>query len=290
MNTAGARSSRTPSVGPIYTRTVRPSRAPVLYKVTVQPTTGAFILAWALDASPDAAGYLVYRAADPADLADLRWFGPDRVHPADPATLALPQITPGVWQPLSLTAGVGAEGDKRLIGVVNDPRAYARDYDGSDMGEVPLPPGTPPDEILGVYRLDKFDPATPSAQPGAFNYWIPGSAGGTAQLVTDTTVKPATSRVTGLRLGLGRGVPVVVVASSAGVVRAIGTQPVPRIAFVDGTQPGSAPPTPADPNAAPSWTAVPAGQSPSYSIVAVDVAGNLSAASTPFTPPAFVPA
>ena len=291
VNTAGARSSRTPSVGPIYTRTVRPSRAPVLYKVTVQPATGAFILAWALDASPDVAGYLVYRAADPADLADLRWFGPDRVHPADPATLALPQITLGVWGPLSLTADVGADADdKRLIGVVNDPRAYARDYDGSDMGEVPLPPGAPPDEILGVYRLDEFDPATPSAQPGAFNYWIPGSAGGTAQLVTDTVVKPATSRVTGLRLGLGRGVPVVVVASSAGAVRVIGTQPVLRIAFVDGAQPGSVPPAPADPNAAPSWTAVPAGQSPSYSIVAVDIAGNLSAASTPFAPPTFVPA
>ena len=34
VNAAGTRSSRTPSVGPIYTRTVRPSRAPVLYKVT----------------------------------------------------------------------------------------------------------------------------------------------------------------------------------------------------------------------------------------------------------------
>ena len=84
--------------------------------------------------------------------------------------------------------------------------------------------------------------------------------------------------------------PAVVVASSAGVVRVIGTQPMLRIAFVDGAQPGSAPPAPADPNAAPSWTAVPAGESPSYSIVAVDIAGNLSAASTPFAPPAFVPA
>jgi hypothetical protein len=287
VNTAGARSTRTPSVGPVYTRTVRPSRAPVLYKVTVQPATGAFILAWALDGSPDVAGYLVYRAADPSDLADLRWFGPDPVHPADPATLAQPQITPGGWQPLSLTAG---DGDPRLIGVVNDPRAYARDYDGSDMGEVAMPPGTPPGQILGVYRLDEFDPATPATQPGAFNYWIPGPAGGTAQLVTDTTVQPATSRVTGLRLGLGRGVPVAVVASYAGVVGVIGSQPVLRIAFIDGVQPGTAPPAPADPRAVPSWTAVPAGESPSYAIVAVDVAGNLSAASTPFAPPAFIPA
>ena len=76
--------------------------------------------------------------------------------------------------------------------------------------------------------------------------------------MTDTTAKPATSRVTGLRLGLGRGVAAVVVASYAGVVRVIGSQPVLRIAFIDGIQPGSAPPTPADPNAAPTWTALPA--------------------------------
>jgi hypothetical protein len=287
VNAAGARSGRTASVGPIYTRTVRPSRAPVLYKVTAQPKTGAFILAWALDASPDVAGYLVYRGTDVSDLVDLRWFGPDPVHPTDPATLAQPQLTPGAWRPLSLTAGAG---DPRLIGVVNDPRAYARDYDGSDMGEVALPTGTPPDEILGVYRLDEFDPATPKDQPGAFNYWIPGASGGTAQLVTDTTVEPETSRVTGLRLGLGRGVAVVVVASYAGVVRVIGSQPVLRIAFVDGVRPGSTLATSADPNAAPSWTPVTAGESPCYVIVAVDVAGNLSAASTPFAPPALVPA
>jgi hypothetical protein len=288
VNQAGARSTRTASVGPIYTRTVRPSRAPVLYKVTAAPATGAFILAWALDASPDVAGYLVYRAGDPADLADLRWFGPDPVHPADPATLALPQLTPGAWQPLSLTAG---DGDPRLIGVVSDPRAFSRDYDGSDMGEVALPPGPPPDEILGVYRLDEFDAGTPASQPGAFSYWVPGAAGGTAQLVTDTAAQPATSRVTGLRLGLGRGVAVAVVASYAGVARVIGSQPVVRIAFVDGVRPGSgAPPAPADPNAAPAWTAVPSGQVPSYVIVAIDIAGNQSAPSAPFSPPAFVPA
>ena len=286
VNAAGTRSGRTQSVGPVYTRTVRPSRAPVLYKVTAQPKTGAFILAWALDASPDVAGYLVYRGTEASDLADLRWFGPDPVHPADPATLAQPQLTPGVWQPLSLSAGTG---DPRLIGVVNDPRAFARDYDGSDMGEVALPTGTPPDEILGVYRLDEFDPTTPTAQPGAFNYWIPGTSVGTAQLVADTAVQPETSRVTGLRLGLGRGVAVVVVASYAGVVRVIGLQSVLRIAFVDGIRPGT-PATPADPNTAPSWTPVTAGESPCYAIVAVDVAGNLSAASTPFAPPALVPA
>ncbi len=238
----------------------------------------------ALDASPDIAGYLVYRATDASDLVDLRWFGPKPEYPADPSTLALPQLTNGMWQPLSLTAGVG---DPRLIGVVNDPRAHARDHDRSDRVRSATT-GHTAREILGVYRLDEFDPTTPANQPGAFNYWIPGAAGGTAQLVTDTTAKPATSRVTGLRLGLGRGVSAVVVASYAGVVRVIGSQPVLRIAFIDGVQPGSTPPTPADPNAAPTWTALPTGASPSYAIVAVDIAGNLSAASTPFAPPAFV--
>ncbi len=68
INSAGSPSAPTPSVGPIYTRTVRPSRAPVLYKVAPQPGTGAFIVAWALDASPDIAGYLVYRAPDAEEL------------------------------------------------------------------------------------------------------------------------------------------------------------------------------------------------------------------------------
>jgi hypothetical protein len=286
VNGAGASSAPTPSTGPIYTRTVNPSRAPVLYKVMPQPGTGAYIVAWGLDGSPDIAGYLIYRAPDPGDLTDLRWFGPSLVHPSDPSALARPQLTAGAWHPLSLTPG---EGDRRLIGVVNDPRAFARDYEGSDMGEVPLPPGTPPDEILGVYRLADFDPGTPESQPGAFNYWIPGPAGGTAQLVTDTSVTPATSRVTGLRLGLGRGVAVAVVARYAGAVRVIGTQPVLRAAFVDGVLPAT-PPKPADPNAAPSWSRVPPGQAPCYAVVAVDIAGNQSAPSTAFTAPALTPA
>jgi len=73
-------------------------------------------------------------------------------------------------------------------------------------------------------------------------------------------------------------------------VRVLGSQPVLRTAFVDGLQPGSATGAPADPNAATSWTVAVADESPSYAIVAVDVAGNLSAASTPFAPPALVPA
>ena len=52
--------------------------------------------------------------------------------------------------------------------------------------------------------------------------------------MSDTSAAPATSRVTGLRLGLGRGVAVAVVARYGGAVRVIGAQPVLRTAFVDG--------------------------------------------------------
>ena len=71
-------------------------------------------------------------------------------------------------------------GDPRLIGVVNDPRPYARDYEGSDMGEVAMPPGTPPDEILGVYRARRFDPPRP---PISRRLQLLGTrpSGGTAQ-------------------------------------------------------------------------------------------------------------
>ena len=91
---------------------------------------------------------------------------------------------------------------------------------------------------------------------------MPGP-GGTAQLVTDTSSAPATSRVIGLRLGLGRGVAVAVVAAYGGVVRVIGAQPVLRAAFVDGAL---GPATAADPNGPPAdqnattqWAPVDAG-------------------------------
>jgi hypothetical protein len=271
-------------VGPIYTRTVRPSRAPVLYKVAPQPGTGAFIVAWALDASPDIAGYLVYRAASAEELVDVRWWGPDPERPLEPAELARVQIAADAWGPLSLTTG---ERDPRLIGLVNDPRAWARDYQGSDMGEVALPPGTPPEEILGVYRLAEFEAKTPEAQPGAFNYWIPGTDGGTAQLVTETATTPASARIIGLRLGLGRGVAVVVVARYAGGVRTIGVQEPMRAAFVDGPRaPGET--EPADANALLPWTPIASGESPAYAVVAVDIAGNRSVPSKPFTVPALL--
>lgn len=288
VNGANSRGAPTQSFGPIYTRTVRPSRAPVLYKVTPQPSTGAFIVAWALDASPDISGYLVYRVQDSEEPPDLRWFGPDPEHPLEQAKLALPQVTPGAWEPLSLTAG---ESDRRLVGVVNDPRVFARDYKQSDMGEVALPPGEAPEEILGVYRFAEFEAKTPEAQPGAFNYWLPAALGGTAQLVTQPVAGNTIPRITGLRLGLGRGVPVVVVARYKGVIRTIGSQPVMRAAFVDGPQvPGAAPLKAADPNAVSGWQPVAPGQSPAYAVAAVDIAGNRSPASKIFTVPALMPA
>jgi hypothetical protein len=215
----------------------------------------------------------------------VRWWGPDPERPLEPEELARVQISAGAWAPLSLSAG---ERDPHLIGLVNDPRAWARDYQGSDMGEVALPPGTPPEEILGVYRLAEFEASTPEAQPSAFNYWIPGADGGTAQLVTDTSTNPASARIVGLRLGLGRGVAVAVVARYTGAVRTIGVQEPMRAAFVDGPQaPGEA--EPADANALLPWTPAAPGESPSYAVVAVDVAGNRSAPSRPFTVPALLP-
>ena len=97
--------------------------------------------------------------------------------------------------------------------MVPDPRLCARDYDGSDMGEIALPPGPPPDSVNGVYRLSEYNPARPPLNQLAFNYWTPPAVGGIAQLKTDS---PTQSRLTGLRIGLGRGVPVVVVTTWKG--------------------------------------------------------------------------
>ena len=67
------------------------------------------------------------------------------------------QLTNGVWQPLSLTAGVG---DPRLIGVVEQLRVRTpATTTAATWARLRCRPArTPPDEILGVYRLDEFDP------------------------------------------------------------------------------------------------------------------------------------
>ena len=155
VNGAGGGSAPTPSTGPIYTRTVNPSRAPVLYRVALQPATGAFIVAWALDASSDIAGYLIYRAPDPSELTDLRWFGLDPTHPSDPSTLARrrsPSAPGSRWHSRRRRRSPPDRRRQRPARV--RPRLRRERH-----GRVPLPPGTPPDDILGVYRLADFDPA-----------------------------------------------------------------------------------------------------------------------------------
>ena len=288
VNASGSVSSRSGSAGPIYTVAVRASRAPTLYRV--QPAPGALVVAWSIDDNPDVAGYLVYRADDPSLLADLRWWGPDPSHPADPTTLAGPVVDPTQWHGLQLGPGVA---DPRLVALVNDPRVFARDHPGSDLAEVPLPPGTPPDQVLGVYRLDEFDSgADPQSQPQAFNYWLPdtGGADGTAQLISTGSATGVVSHLAGLRIGLGEGVPVVVVARYGASVRSLGSVPIRRLAFTDSDVVGTGVPTPGDPNAVTGWTAPDPTATNFYTVVAIDIAGNLSSAATPFGARALVAA
>jgi hypothetical protein len=183
--------------------------------------------------------------------------------------------------------------DPRLVALVNDPRVFARDHPGSDLAEVPLPPGTPPDQVLGVYRLDEFDSgADPQSQPQAFNYWLPdtGGADGTAQLISTGSATGVVSHLAGLRIGLGEGVPVVVVARYGASVRSLGSVPIRRLAFTDSDVVGTGVPTPGDPNAVTGWTAPDPTATNFYTVVAIDIAGNLSSAATPFGARALVAA
>lgn len=276
-NSAGSQSAQsTGSAGPWYIRIVTPPRPPVLYKV--QPTESSIVVAWALDANPDVAGYLVYRAGAVADLGDLRFFGTDWTHPAP--LNELPTITANlkVNPPLAFVQGTGTPPniDPHIVGFVPDPRLCARDYQGSDMAEIALPAGPAPDSIQGIYRLTEYQAsAQPLAQPG-FNYWTIPNVGGIAQIVTDS---PTQTRLTGLRIGLGRGVPVVVVGKWSGQVKVLGLVPNRRAAFIDGVNSSN---KPLDPNAiaaapAPSTTALNA-----YALVSVDIFGNRSAPSSIF--------
>ena len=271
LNNAGNVSGFTGSIGPYYTQVITALSAPVLFKA--QPTTSSVAVTWSLDENPDVAAYLVYRGAGPQNLRDLRWFGPQ---PAFPETsgLALLVTDPKVAASVSFDGGAR---DPRIIALVPDPRVYARDYDGSDMGEAPLPPGPAPDEINAVYRLSDYDAGrAPHDQPQAFNYWTPPSAGGIAQLVTDLATQ---SRVTGLRIGLGRRVPVVVVATFAGAPQVLGALPARRAAFQDGL---SGTGQPLDPNVLPGYTPPAPGSSNVYAIVGADIYGNRSPPSKVF--------
>ncbi len=243
VNAAGSLSSTTGSIGPYYIQIVTPPRPPVLYKL--QATESAIVVAWALDTNPDVAAYLVYRAATLDALADLRYFGVDWTHPAPASALPSVRYNEQSYPPLSFVQGTSPNIDQRIIALVPDPRLCARDYNGSDMGEIALPPGPPPDSVNGVYRLSDYSSARAPLSQLAFNYWTPPASGGIAQLKTDS---PTQSRLTGLRIGLGRGVPVVVVATWKGSVKVVGQVAVRRAGFVDGVANGGAP---LDPNAIP---------------------------------------
>jgi hypothetical protein len=249
----------------------------VLYKH--QPTETAVIVAWALDTNPDVAAYVVYRAGSVTDLADLRYFGADPTHPSAPATLPTVQYNTQSSPALSFAQGTGANIDPPIVGFVPDPRLCARDYTGSDMGEVVLPAGPAPDTVNGVYRLSDYIPALGPTGQLAFNYWTPPAAGGIAQPVTSSATQ---TRLTGLRIGLGRGVPVVVVARWGATVEALGTVPIRRVAFIDSAPAsdpnaiaGAAPPDTAGPNA--------------YAVVAIDLFGNRSGASSLFAAQMLMP-
>lgn len=274
VNQAASVSSTTGAIGPYYTRIVTPPRPPVLYKV--QSTESAVIVAWALDTNPDVAAYMVYRAATPDALADLRYFGADWTHPAPAAALPSISHSETIYPPLSFVQGTMPNIDQRIVGFVPDPRLCARDYDGSDMGEIVLPAGPPPAAVNGVYRLSDYNSALDPLAQLAFNYWTPPAAGGIAQLKVDS---PTQSRLMGLRIGLGRGVPVVVVATWNGNVKTFGQVPVRRAGFVDGVANGGAP---LDPNAISTAPPPSATTLNLYAIVAVDIFGNRSLPSKPF--------
>jgi hypothetical protein len=168
--------------------------------------------------------------------------------------------------------GTGGNVDPRLIGFVPDPRLVARDYTNSVMAEIVLPPGPPPDQINAVYRLSDYIPGKPQI---GFNYWTSPVSG----LPSVVHSSPTETRLTGLRIGLGRGVPVVVVATWAGVEKALGVVTIRRAGFVDVV---SSPSTPADPNAIAAAPA-PSTSAPNfYAVVAVDIFGNRSAPSKIF--------
>lgn len=300
VNAAGSTSPSSHAVGPYYTRIITPSRPPVLYKIT--PQNGSLALEWVLDNNPDSGAYFIYRTDDPGQLsadqtqfADLRYFGSDRAHPMALTALKPLVYRPQQWPPLVFDTSDPAKlSDPRLVALVPDLRLFARDYsdgdysgvhfNGSDMGEIVLPAGVLPEHILAVYRLSEYNPALapePSAQAQAFNYWQPGQ-GGTAQLVKDSATQV---RLIGLRIGLGRGVPVVVVGIINGATQVFGalptlssTQtPVRRYTFVDGAVGAGN-----DGVQRFDTTPLTAGTLYYYSIVAVDIFGNRSTPSRVF--------
>jgi hypothetical protein len=125
--------------------------------------------------------------------------------------------------------------------------------------------------------LTKDDAKVDPLAQKAFNYWTPPANGGVAQLIIDTLTQ---SRLTGLRIGLGRRVPVGVVATFAGNVKVFGQVPIRRAAFVDGLTSGGAP---VDANAIPGAPPLNLTGPNFYCIVAVDIFGNLSTPAKAFS-------
>lgn len=266
VNSAGSQSPLSGAIGPYYTQVVARPKPPVIYRVL--PKAGALKVEWMLDANPDVAAYLVYRGATIDELKDLRYFGAD---PAHPMATGLAAIECDLTLVDPLFFGVG-QIDPRIAGLVPDPRLFARDYNGSAMGEVPLPAGPAPGQVRGVYRLSSYrDDLDPLNQPQAFNYWSdPPGVGTTCEVFTAGSTQ---SRLRGLRVGLGgRSVPVVVVATYGGVVKVFGTVPARRASFTDGMRPGN---VPVDPNSVGAYTGPMTGAN-WYAVVAVDIHGNRS--------------
>jgi len=261
LNKAGSSGQRTGAAGPYYTRIVTPPRPPTLAKIAA--TNTSITIQWAISENPDLAAYLVYRAEKREDLADLRYFGPDPARPLVPSALAQ-LVYSHTQRPAMKFSGMPV--DPRIRALVADPRIFARDFDGSDRAEVPVPDTT--EKIFGVYRLSEFNAAgNPLDQPGAFNYWRPVAKG--------STLAAAPRRVKGVRVGLGRGCPVVVVAQVGGVTQSLGTLQSRRISFVDkaGSADAVVGTTPPQPSPKTYY----------YMVVAVDIFGNRSTPSTIFT-------
>lgn len=165
--------------------------------------------------------------------------------------------------------------DPRLVALIPEPRLFAKDFDGSYMAEIVLPIGVIPSEVLGVYRLNEYNPNNPpSQQPQAFNYYRPEGNKGMAKL----SVAGNQARIIGLRIGLGRPVEVVAVIKVSTDIRVLGNLAVRRGYFLDGGAIGQ----PNDPNSLPTWTPPKFKESNYYRIVAIDRFGNRSIPSTAF--------
>jgi hypothetical protein len=265
VNSAGSISAMSGAIGPYYTRVISQPRPPVIYRVL--PQLGAMKVEWTLDLSPDTVGYLLYRSGNPETIKDLRYFGPD---PSNPDMMGVARIECNLTRAKKLSFSIGAL-DPRIVGLIPDPRLIARDYNGSEMGEVTLPEDFVPESIEAVYRLGDYNPARdPLDQPQAFNYARSSDGNLTCEIFGKS---PSQSRIGGLRIGLGgRGVPVVVVATDGLGIKTFGSMASRRIHFIDGLGPAN---IPRDRNSVTTYSPPVEGTN-YYTMVAVDIYCNRS--------------